>query len=452
MPTTPPILKVANAQGFWGDDPTAPLRLTQQQPDLDVLTLDYLAEVSMSILAKQRSTDPSTGYARDFLDVVRDLAQLWRSGRKLKLITNAGGLNPAACAAAAVAALREAGAGNLRVGVVNGDDVLDQLKNARVAKAFEHLETHRPLADIADRLVTASAYIGAQPIVEALRGGADIVITGRVADPSLTVGPAAFHFGWAANDFSHLAGATIAGHLIECGTQVTGGIATDWLDITAKDPRPIGFPIVEIDAAAACLVTKPAGTGGRVDERTVKEQLLYELGDPAKYLSPDATVNFLTTKVAELAPDRVSVSGAAGSAPPATYKVSATYRAGWRSAGTLLLGGADARVKAERAARRLLDSLQSDGLAPADSLIEVIGGDGAEAALGPNCAVRIAVADNRRDVVEAFSRRLMSLVTAGPQGVTGYADGRPPVREVFGYWPCLIDRGLVHPRVQIMEV
>jgi len=463
MPERKQYIRIANAQAFWGDDPSAPLRTAQQQPDLDVLTLDYLAEVSMSILAKQQATDPALGYARDFIDVIGELAPLWRDGRKLKLVTNAGGLNPNGCARAAIAALREAGVGDLRVAAVSGDDVKPQLKAAIAdgSPGFDHPESHMPLGDITAQLVTSNAYIGAASIVEALRAGADIVITGRVADPSLTVGPAAHFFDWSADDFTRLAGATVAGHLIECGTQVTGGIATDWLDIVKNDDRPLGFPVVEIDSSGNCIVTKPPNTAGRVDLRTVKEQLLYELGDPARYLSPDATVNFLTLEVRDAGNDRVSVRNATGSAPPKQYKVSATYRAGYRSSVTLMLGGTETHTKAQRAAERLLASLKADNLAPERSQIEIVpskshgsgSGSGAgDAAVSLNTTLRIAVADPRRQIVEAFSRRVMSLITAGPQGITGYADGRPPVREVVAYWPCLIDRAAVHPTFEVFEV
>jgi hypothetical protein len=463
MPTQKPILKIANAQAFWGDDPAAPLRTVQQQPDLDVLTLDYLAEVSMSILAKQREKDPNLGYAQDFLNVLRDLAPIWRGGHRLQLVTNAGGLNPIGCAKAAVELLREAGVTYIKIAAVTGDDVLPQIRAAvqRGTAGFENLETGQPISEIAANLVSANAYLGAAPIVDALKGGGQIIITGRVADPSLTVAPAISHFGWSADNWAALANATVAGHLIECGTQVTGGIATDWLDIVKNDDRPIGLPVVEIDQTGSCVVTKPQNTAGRVNLRTVKEQLLYELGDPAKYLSPDVTVNFLTIDLKQIAPDRVLVTNATSGAPPDKYKVSATYRAGYRCSATLMLGGGETQAKAHRAAERLLASLKDDGFAPQRSNIEIIpdtafsfspatAGKGRGGGL--QSTLRVSVADSRREVVEAFSRRVMSLITAGPQGITAYADGRPPVREVVAYWPTLIPRSVVHPTFEILEV
>jgi hypothetical protein len=279
-------LRIANVQAFWGDDPHAAARTAAQALDVDYLTLDYLAEVSMSILAKQRQRDPAAGYARDFLDVVRSLVPFWRQGRSLKVVTNAGGLNPNGCAQACAAILREAGCTGMKIGVVAGDDVLPWLLDP--ACDATHLETGEPVAAVRESLVTANAYLGAGPVAEAIGAGANVVITGRVADPSLTVGPCLAHFGWTSNDYARLAGATVAGHLIECGTQVTGGISTDW--ITLPQLNDMGFPIAEIANDGSCVITKPPGTGGAVNERTVKEQLLYELGDPARYLSPDATV------------------------------------------------------------------------------------------------------------------------------------------------------------------
>lgn len=410
-------IRIGNAQAFWGDDPTAAARLATQAPALDWLTLDYLAEVSMSILAKQRERDASAGYAKDFLEVVQTLVPTWKSGRKLGLITNAGGLNPRGCADACMKLLPR----KMKVAVISGDDVLEQI---------------RPTTD--KTLVTANAYLGAAPVVEAINAGAELIITGRVADPSLTVAPAIAHFKWSAEDFDRIAGATVAGHLIECGTQVTGGISTDWLSL--PNVENIGFPIAEISSDGSCVITKPPGTGGRVNEQTVKEQLLYEIGHPGNYLSPDATVSFLTLKIKDEGNDRVRISGASGKAPPLTYKVSATYRAGYRASGSLTIYGRDAKTKAQRAGEVVLKRVGD----VRRSNVEIIG--------DANAAVlRIVVADERREVVENFTKQLMPLISAGPQGITGYAEGRPQVREVFGYWPTTIGREKVSPKVEILE-
>jgi hypothetical protein len=316
-------LRIGNAHAFWGDRADAAPEMLAREPDLDYVTLDYLAEVSMSILAIQRERDPAAGFARDFLDVIASLAPYWASGCRCKLVTNAGGLNPRGCAEAVRAALEKAGCRAMKIGVVSGDDVLNQVRSDHSnASAFRNLDTGAAVDDVRDRLITANAYLGAAPIVEALNAGADIVITGRVADPSLVVAPCIHHFGWRDDELNRLAGATVAGHLIECGTQVTGGISTDWLNVPGTGE--IGFPIVEVAEDGTCFVTKPRGTGCRVTAATVKEQLVYEIGDPANYLSPDVAVSFLNLGVDDLRNDRVRVAGAVGRARPDTLKVSAT--------------------------------------------------------------------------------------------------------------------------------
>jgi Acyclic terpene utilisation family protein AtuA len=453
------VLRIGNAGAFWGDRIGAAAELAKLQPDLDYITLDYLAEVSMSILARQRERNPDAGYAGDFIEVVRTLSPILcrESGRRLRIVTNAGGLNPRACAEACRGILSQAGCHSMRIGIVSGDDVLGQLKNGEGSSdGFVNLETGQPVDTILNSLVTANAYLGAEAILEVLRQGADIVITGRVADPSLTVGPCVHHFGWSLRDFDRLAGATVAGHLIECGTQVTGGISTHWLEV--PDPANVGYPVAEVDTDGSCVITKPANTGGRVELRTVKEQLLYEIGDPDNYISPDAVVSFLALSVTETGPDRVRISGARGGPPTGTYKVSATYRAGYRASGTLTVFGRDAVSKARRCAHVVEQRLRQSGYEPQQWHSECLGtgdvvpGVFAGGTHGLETVLRLSVADERREVVDRFTRELMPLITCGPQGITGYAEGRPRVHEVVGYWPCLIDRRSVIPRTEILEV
>ena len=495
------VVRIGNAQGFWGDRGSAAAELLAREPDLDYLTLDYLAEVSLSIMAVQRDRDPNAGYARDFVEVVRSLANYFQSGGRCRIVTNAGGLNPQGCAAACVAALAQAGCPSMSIAVVSGDDVLEILReiadpksgpdsvllplgeggrrpdeksnNVRLphpdplpkgegektdpSSRFANLDSGQPLSSVRDRLVTANAYVGAAPIIEALRLGADIVITGRIADPSLTVAPCVHHFGWSPTDWDRLAGATVAGHLIECGAQVTGGISTDWLEL--PDAADLSFPIVEVADDGSCIVTKPANTGGCVDERTVKEQLVYEIGNPDEYLSPDVTVSFQSLTVQDLGDDRVRVSGARGRPAPATLKVSATYRDGFRAAGTLTIFGRNAVTKARRAGEIVLQRVRNTGFELRDSFIECLG-TGASVPAVPSTidesqfletVLRIAVEADDRSAVECFARELMPLVTAGPQGTTGYAEGRPHPHPVFRYWPCLIARNLVGPRVELVS-
>lgn len=463
----PALLKIANASAFWGDQPGAAARLIAAVPDLDYLTLDYLAEVSLSIMAIVRAKDPNSGYAVDFIEVIRSLLPFYRSGGKTKIITNAGGLDPTTCAHAVTDTLRTAGLPHLRIATVTGDDVLpdlrqhchlldDKLPGGRSAE-FANLDTGTPLAAIADRLVTANAYLGARTIADALRAGADIVITGRVADPSLTVGPCLAHFDWSPTDYDRVAGATVAGHLIECGTQACGGFSTDWLSLPRVDD--IGFPIAEISTDGSCVITKPAGTGGAVTRDTLKEQLLYEIGDPENYLSPDATVSFLTLRLEDLGHDRVRVSGATGRPPPPHYKVSATYRDGYKAHGLLTVFGHDAVQKARLAGEALLARLAARGCVFRETLVECLGTGASVRGLTNRLSdaqfvetvLRVSAAADTKAPIEQFTKEIAPLVTCGPQGVTGYATGRPKILPIFGYWPCLIERAAVHPMFRILN-
>ena len=445
------MLKIANASAFWGDQPDAARRLVEAVPDLDFLTLDFLAEVSLSIMAIVRAKDPAAGYARDFVEVVRSLVPFYQRGGKTKIVTNAGGLDPEACGRAVQTVLAAANV-PLRIAVVTGDDVIEYMIQCHVIRdTFQNLETGASLASIADRLVTANAYLGAETLVEALRAGADIVITGRVADPSLTLAPCMAHFGWNASDYDRIAGATVAGHLIECGTQACGGFSTDWLELPNR--HDIGFPIAEIAEDGSAVITKPPGTGGAVTLQTIKEQLLYEIGDPGNYVSPDATVSFLTLRLEQLGPDRVRVSGATGRPAPATYKVSATYRDGFKAHGQLTIFGHDAVKKARHVGEALLHRLGSRGCTFRETLVECLGTGASVRGLASRMSdthlvetvLRVSVAADTKEPVERFTREIAPLVTCGPQGVTGYASGRPKVMPVFGYWPCLIDRAEVRP-------
>ena len=393
---------IGNASGFWGDRPGALATLASQAPDLDFITLDYLAEVSMSIMANQQKKNPDLGYAPDFLDELEGLSE-----SNVKIITNAGGLNPKGLAKKVAKICK-----GKKIAIVSGDDVLHLMEK---------------------KLINANAYLGAWPIVEALKKGADIVITGRVADPSLTVAAAAFYYGWGIEEYDKLAGATVAGHLIECGTQSTGGISTNWLDV--PDVENIGFPYVEVDEDGSFVITKPKNTGGFVNIEIVKEQLLYEIGDPDNYLSPDVTVSFLSLKLEQTGENRVKITGAKGKEPPSKLKVSAGYEDGFMASGTLTVFGEDAEKKARRMGeivfKRLPDFREKN--------IEVMGNN-----------LRLSFKDNDYENVKRFTKEIFSLVTCGAQGTTGYQEGRPKVKKVLAFWPTLIDREKVTPRVEIL--
>lgn len=445
---------IGNASAFWGDSPEASVCLLQQQPSLDFITLDYLSELSMSIMAIQQEKEPESGYARDFIDVICSLIPAWLEGNRCKLITNAGGMNPLGCAEACLSELKKHGC-KKKIGVILGDNVLAMLASDLNHSDYCNLETGEGLSSIRESLVTANVYIGAQPIVKALEQGCDIVIGGRIADPSLTVAAAMFHHGWKDDDYHKIANATIAGHLIECGTQVTGGISTNWLHI--QDPIEIPYPYVEIASDGSFVITKPPNTGGAVNVETVKEQLLYELGDPDQYLSPDATVSFLGLKLTQEAENRIKIEGGRGSPPPKRYKVSATYRCGYKIEAFLAILGPDLGVKAQLCGEIILKKVQKAGHSIEKYRIDVIGAGaivpGVIYPVEPpiEAMLRIAAADREWEALNCLAKEVASLVTCGPQGVTGYSSGRPHIRPVFGFWPCLIERALIHSQVIVLE-
>jgi hypothetical protein len=444
-------IRIGNGCGFWGDNLDAPVLLARDGR-LDYLTLEYLAELTMSILAVQKQREPAAGFAGDFLDVLERLAPLLKEQPGLKIVTNAGGMNPAGCAARARAILDGAGLGDRRIGIVAGDDLLSRL-DALLAEghALANLDTGEPLEAIRARVVSANAYLGARPIVEALRRGASVVITGRVADASLTVAPAVFELGWEWDDWDRLSAATVAGHLIECGAQVTGGLWCNWQE---TDLAGVGYPIAEIAESGQVRLSKPAGSGGAVNVETVSEQLLYEVGDPAAYLTPDVTADFTSVSLAPAGVDVVAISGARGQPASDRYKVSISYRDGFAAAGTLLIFGPQARAKTRLAGEIILQRLRRAGLEPQHHHIECLGaGDCLPGvtppAEPPEVVLRVSIRDSRRSLVERFTKEFAPLVTSGPPGVTGYTTGRPPVREVFAYWPALIDKRAVTPEVRL---
>jgi len=441
---------VGNGAGFLGDQLEAPRRLVEAVR-LDYLTLEYLAELTLSILARQREKDPAAGYAADFVEVLASLAPALAHQAGLRIITNAGGMNPTACAAAAGSVLCNAGLADVRLGVVTGDDLLARLPELQKAGCrFEHQDTGQPLDLQYQMPVCANAYLGAQPIAAALADGARLVVTGRVADASLTLGPIVHEFGWAWDDWNRLAAGSVAGHLIECGAQVTGGYLNDWYGL---DLAHVGYPIAEIAPDGSAVISKPKDTGGRVTRETVAAQLVYEIGDPAHYLTPDVDCDFTTVEVAESGVDRVQITGATGRAAPTHYKVSLAYRNGYTTSGQLLVHGPDCVRRAHHCADMIFARLRDAGWTFEETLVECLGaGEGVPGGSTfdpPEVVLRISVRDPRRTAVERFGRELAPLVTSGPAGLAGYVSARGPVRPVYAYWPTLVPRELVKPLVEV---
>jgi len=454
--TGPRTIRVGGGQGFWGDEPDAPRRLVEGGP-IDILMLDYLAEVTMSILQKQKERDPALGYARDFVGAIESVLPALTT-RGVRVVANAGGVNPRGCAAAVRAAIDARGAGAaLRIGVVTGDDLLPRLDSLVAdGHALAHMETGAPLATVRDRVLSANAYIGAGPIREALRGGAAIVITGRSTDTALTMAPIAEGFGWDVDDYDRLAAGIVAGHIIECGAQSSGGnCLADWR--TIPDLADVGYPIIEASADGSFVVTKHPGTGGRVSVATVTEQLVYEMGDPHAYITPDVIADFTSIRLIADGPDRVRVSGIRGGAPTPFLKVSIAYRAGFKAVGSLVYAWPDALDKARAADRILRERLDRLGLRFDQVLTEFVGASATHGVLAgapsPDLAEvqwRVGVRSERRADVERFTRELAPLVLNGPPSVTGFAGGRPKVEEIVAYWPALIDKRVVTPRVEVV--
>jgi hypothetical protein len=449
-------IRIANGQGFWGDWLEAPVRQIEQGP-IDYLALDYLAEVTMSIMQKQKSADPASGYARDFVSLCeRVFPQLVE--KDVRIVSNAGGVNPGACARAVVAAAKRRGLSGVKVAVVRGDDIFERLDGmiARGVK-FDDMDSGRPIAGIRENVLSANVYLGAFPLAEALATGARVIVAGRSTDTALTLAPMVHEFGWGADDWDRLAAGTIAGHIIECGAQTTGGnCQVDWQSI--PDFANIGFPIVEARSDGSFHVTKHAGTGGRVNKAVVSEQLLYELGDPARYITPDCVADFTSIRMDDDGPGRVLVSGIRGGPRPPALKTSITYSAGWKAIGTLVYSWPGAIEKARAADRIVRQRLADLGLAFDEIHTELFGVNACHGPLAapnadpPEVQIRIGVRGQDRAAVDRFTRELIPLVLNGPPTATGFGEGRPAVREVVAYWSSLLPREEIQTSVDVYEV
>ncbi|MGD0483964.1 MAG: acyclic terpene utilization AtuA family protein [Gemmatimonadales bacterium] len=450
------MIRIASGQGFWGDDLDAPVRQVEGGP-IDVLMMDYLAEVTMSILQKQKARDPKLGYARDVVPLMeRILPSVVSKG--IRVTTNAGGVNPEACAQAIAEVGRRLGlAGKLRIGIVGGDDILGRLDDLLARGVpLADMDTGRPLSDVRDRVVSANAYLGAAPVVEALAQGAHVVVTGRVTDTGLTLGPLIHRFGWKADAWDLMAAGTVAGHIIECGAQSSGGnFLGGWPDVPHLED--VGYPIVEAEADGTFVVTKHAGTGGVVSVSSVTEQLVYEMGDPHSYITPDGVADFTTIRLEQAGPDRVRVSGVRGREATPFLKVSVAYRAGYKAVGTLVYAWPDAVAKAREADRVLRARLERLALRFDEILTELVGANATHGPLAgeppadaPEVQLRVGVRSPDRTAVERFTRELAPLILNGPPGVTGFAGGRPKVEEIVAYWPALVPKAEITPVVRVL--
>lgn len=450
-------VRVASGQGFWGDLLTAPVDQVRGGP-IDYLMLDYLAEVTMSIVQKQRQRDPNAGYARDFVSLMREILPDCVE-KNIKVLSNAGGVNVEGCAAAIKETARELGlGGKVKIGVVTGDDILPRLDEfAEKGIEISNMETGEPLADIRDKVQSANVYLGASGLVEALDKGAQIVVGGRLTDTGLTLAPLMHEFGWKFDQWDLISAGTIAGHIIECGAQASGGNCQyEWDSI--PDLANVGFPIVEASPSGEFIVTKHDGTGGRVNVQSVKEQLLYEMGDPKAYITPDVVADFSSIQLSPDGENRVKVFGIKGAVNTDFYKVSIAYSHGWKAVGTLVYAWPDAYRKAQAAEKILRERLDRLGLKFDVILTEFVGVNATHGHLAgepsadiPEVQLRLGVRGPNKADVERFTKEIAPLILTGPPAVTGFAGGRPKVEEIMAYFPALIPKSLIETKVEIVE-
>ncbi len=465
---TEKIVRIGSASGFWGDTASAAPQLVARG-NVQYLVFDYLAEVTMSILAAQKAKDANQGYARDFVHITMKALLPQLKVRGIRVVANAGGVNPLACRDALAAVAVELGI-ELKIGVVLGDDLLPRAAEFRDRGLTEMFSG----APFPARPASINAYLGATPIAAALAAGAEVVITGRCVDSAVTLGVLMHEFGWRDDEYNKLAQGTLAGHLVECGAQCTGGLFTDWE--TVPDWHDIGFPIIEAKADGSFIITKPPGTGGLVTPATVAEQMLYEIGDPRAYHVPDVACDFTAARFTQVGEHRVQVSGATGRAPTATFKVSATYMDGYRNTAFLTIAGEQAPAKARRTAQALLTRIKAmlaeQGLpAFSEERVEVLGAEdmyGAcfnsevnsevsseanpDAAAPREVVLKMAVKSPSRAALELFGREFAPAATSMSPGTTGLVGGRPDPSPVIRLFSFLVPKAELAVSVAVGEV
>lgn len=448
-------IRIASGQGFWGDLLTAPLTQVSKG-DIDYLMLDYLAEVTMSIVQKQKLKNPALGYAKDLVQTCEDVLP-YIASKGIKLITNGGGVNPEGARDAVFEVAKKLGITGLKIGVVLGDNILMHI-DGLIAEGhtMNNMETGQPISEVKDQLLSANVYFGAKPIVEALQAGADIVITGRTTDTGLTLAPMIHEFGWSYDDWDKLAAGTVAGHINECGAQATGGnFLGDWESL--PDMANVGFPIIEAFPDGTFIVTKHEGTGGAVTRETVSEQLMYEIGDPSEYITPDCIADFTSIKIEDLGNDRVKVYGITGKPATPFFKVSASYEDGYVAFSSLTYSAPDAYKKAKAGDAILRKRLDQLGLQFDEIRTEFIGMNACHGpiaqAIEPNeVMMRIGVRGHDYASVERFGKEIAPLILTGPPSVTGFAGGRPKPSSVVAYFPALLRKDMVNHSVVVTEL
>lgn len=454
---TEKIIRIASGQGFWGDLPIAPIEQVRLG-NIDYLMMDYLAEVTMSIMQKQKSRDPELGYARDFVQVIDEILPEIAQGN-VKVLSNAGGVNPVECAKVICDIAKNRGY-SIRIAVVHGDNILDRIDKLHTnGHELENMETGESVTMIKDRLLSANVYFGARPMVEALSQGAQIVITGRVTDTGLCLAPLIHEFGWDFHDFDKMSAGTVAGHILECGAQSSGGNYTDWKRV--DDFTNIGFPVIEARSDGTFIVTKHENTGGFVHSSTVKEQLLYEIGNPSEYITPDCVADFTSIRVTDIAKNRVLVSDIKGKPATDFYKVSASYSNGFKLTSSLTYCWPDALEKAAFGFEILKSRAKKLNLNIIDFHSDFIGYNGCNEQPVTNdfelkdldeVMLRLSATSESKYDLDRFAMEIAPLILTGPSGVTGFAGGRPKASEIVAYWPALLRKEAIEPIVEIINV
>ena len=443
-------IKIANGQGFWGDSVDAPYNLVKYGK-IDYLTLDYLAEVTLSIMQRQKLKNPEKGYATDFVELFERIA-IDIANKNIKVITNAGGVNPEICREKLLKIAKKLNL-NIKIAIIKGDDILGNIDSLiSDGVNFSNMDDNSDFLSIKDKVYSANAYIDSFSIAEALSTDANIVLAGRVSDPGLVLGPAIYEFNWKKSDYDKLAAGTLAGHILECGAQCTGGNYSQWMEV--PDIDNIGYPIATLSDDTTFTISKDPNSGGIINKYTIIEQVLYEMGNPKKYISPDVVVDFTSFDIKELSKDVVEVSGVKGYKDTDTYKVSINYFNGYKASGQLTVSGPNALEKAKLTSQIIWKRLERAGILFDDKLTEFLGfsschGEkiGKLKSKDDEVVLRLSVRDFDKEKIIRFSKELAPVITTGPPGITGFSGGRPRPQEIIAFWPCLIQKKHIKTKI-----